>query len=512
MAVFDHSWQLLSAPERAAFMKLSVFRDGFDRQAAEQVAGATLATLATLVKKSLLYVVTPGRYDMLEPLKQYAATKLAESAVPTVSEIQDRHGRYYLFFLQSREKQLQGGGQSQALEEINAAFQNIQVAWRWAVDYSQLDLVEQVCRSLFLYFDIRCRFQTGDALFTYAISPLENLSEGGDSLENRVLGMLLACRGRLLHNRGEFQASRAVLEKSLHICHTCNHPKWAAFTLHSLSLVAAAQGEGQQAKQFAQESLVLCQYSNSQWDEAWALFALGSAAYFLGEYTPGWAFIEKSLVLHRQLGNQHGEAACLNKLGLIICGQYEGDPEKYSEAREFFEQNLAIRQTIGDRWGEATALHNVGYINFKLQRYDRAKARFEASLKISKTIDSLAMMAATGMWMGMLALEQENYLEAKCHLVDALKIAYENDALTRLTDVLCRIGDLLRRTGQFATAVEYLAFVQHHSATDDRVRLEAKVLLEKLAAVLPSEVMEAARATGRARTLEGLVADVLEQS
>jgi hypothetical protein len=44
------------------------------------------------------------------------------------------------------------------------------------------------------------------------------------------------------------------------------------------------------------------------------------------------------------------------------------------------------------------------------------------------------------------------------------------------------------------------------------VRLEAKVLLEKLAAVLPSEVMEAARATGRARTLGGLVADVLEQS
>ena len=121
----------------------------------------------------------------------------------------------------------------------------------------------------------------------------------------------------------------------MRICHTCNHPKWTAFILHSLSMVAAAQGEGQQAKQFAQESLELCQNSNSHWDEAWALFALGSAAYFLGEYTPGWQLTEKSLALHRQLGNQHGEAACFNKLGLIICGQYEGDPENITRRVSF---------------------------------------------------------------------------------------------------------------------------------------------------------------------------------
>ena len=34
-AVFDHSWQLLSEAERAVFKKLSVFRGGFDRQAAQ---------------------------------------------------------------------------------------------------------------------------------------------------------------------------------------------------------------------------------------------------------------------------------------------------------------------------------------------------------------------------------------------------------------------------------------------------------------------------------------------
>ena len=42
-AVFDHSWRLLSEEERALFSHLAVFRGGWTAEAAEQVAGATLA-------------------------------------------------------------------------------------------------------------------------------------------------------------------------------------------------------------------------------------------------------------------------------------------------------------------------------------------------------------------------------------------------------------------------------------------------------------------------------------
>jgi predicted ATPase len=41
--VIDQSWQLLSDTERAVYMKLSVFRGGFTREAAELVAGTSLA-------------------------------------------------------------------------------------------------------------------------------------------------------------------------------------------------------------------------------------------------------------------------------------------------------------------------------------------------------------------------------------------------------------------------------------------------------------------------------------
>ena len=42
-AVFDHSWNLLSAEDRDVFCRLAVFRGSFDREAAAAVAGATLS-------------------------------------------------------------------------------------------------------------------------------------------------------------------------------------------------------------------------------------------------------------------------------------------------------------------------------------------------------------------------------------------------------------------------------------------------------------------------------------
>jgi transcriptional regulator with XRE-family HTH domain len=47
-AVFDHSWQLLADDERSILLRLSVFRGGFTRDAAQQVAGANLQMLSSI--------------------------------------------------------------------------------------------------------------------------------------------------------------------------------------------------------------------------------------------------------------------------------------------------------------------------------------------------------------------------------------------------------------------------------------------------------------------------------
>ena len=97
-AALDQSWQLLSDVEQNVFKRLSVFRGGFTREAAEYVARATLRTLTGLVDKSMVRVNAGGRYDLQELLRQYAEEKLGE--MPAEQEqTRDRHSTYYADFM-----------------------------------------------------------------------------------------------------------------------------------------------------------------------------------------------------------------------------------------------------------------------------------------------------------------------------------------------------------------------------------------------------------------------------
>ena len=116
-AVFDHSWRLLSAEEQRVLAGLSVFRGGFQRQAAHQVAGASLATLSALVDKSLLRFNPLGRYDLHELLRQYAFERLGETAGAKESALA-RHSQYYLEFMHQQTHPLHSHQQSLALLEF----------------------------------------------------------------------------------------------------------------------------------------------------------------------------------------------------------------------------------------------------------------------------------------------------------------------------------------------------------------------------------------------------------
>ncbi len=59
-AVFDHSWELLSVEEQSVFAGCSIFRGGFTREAAVEVAGASLPILAALGGQVLVAPESPA--------------------------------------------------------------------------------------------------------------------------------------------------------------------------------------------------------------------------------------------------------------------------------------------------------------------------------------------------------------------------------------------------------------------------------------------------------------------
>jgi predicted ATPase/DNA-binding CsgD family transcriptional regulator len=101
-ASIDWSHDLLDPDERQVLRRLAVFAGGFALDAATAVCGpgGVLDILARLVDKSLV-VAEDGRYRLLETIREYAGTRLAEAG--ELNPARDRQLDYYLLVAETAE-------------------------------------------------------------------------------------------------------------------------------------------------------------------------------------------------------------------------------------------------------------------------------------------------------------------------------------------------------------------------------------------------------------------------
>jgi predicted ATPase/DNA-binding SARP family transcriptional activator len=159
-AVFDHSWALLTAEQRAILAKLACFAGGFTAEAAQVVAGAGRADLAALGEQSLVrWEGTSDRYSLHELLRQYGAGRLAEMGLATA--IAEAHGRYFVGFLGQ-----QGDGEGAAERRaIRAELPNVRAAWLWAAGQGEEAALLQMGALLHNFYSVESRSHEGIELF-----------------------------------------------------------------------------------------------------------------------------------------------------------------------------------------------------------------------------------------------------------------------------------------------------------------------------------------------------------
>jgi predicted ATPase/class 3 adenylate cyclase len=93
-ATIEWSYELLDGDERRLFARLAVFRGGCTLESAEDVCGADLDTLQSLVDKSLVRVREGGRFWMLETIREYAHELLEGGGEGEA--VRRRHADHYL--------------------------------------------------------------------------------------------------------------------------------------------------------------------------------------------------------------------------------------------------------------------------------------------------------------------------------------------------------------------------------------------------------------------------------
>jgi predicted ATPase len=136
-ATVDWSYSLLNEAEQSLLRRLSVFAEGFDLDAAENVCGFgdidvadITGLLGSLVDKSLVVAEPTGavlRYRLLETIRQFAAERLAESGADQAA-IAAAHSEHFLAIAEAAAPHLAGPDQGEWFARLDIEQANLRRA------------------------------------------------------------------------------------------------------------------------------------------------------------------------------------------------------------------------------------------------------------------------------------------------------------------------------------------------------------------------------------------------
>jgi tetratricopeptide (TPR) repeat protein len=127
-ATIAWSYELLTADAQRVFERLAVFVGGCTLEAAEEVCGADLDSVAELVDKSLL-ARENERYVMLETIGEYAHERLTASG--ELPALRRRHAEYYLGLARSLEDTIRSPQAAALLDRLERDHHNLRAALDW---------------------------------------------------------------------------------------------------------------------------------------------------------------------------------------------------------------------------------------------------------------------------------------------------------------------------------------------------------------------------------------------
>jgi predicted ATPase/class 3 adenylate cyclase len=500
-AAVDQSWRLLTDEQRGAFARLSVFRGGFDREAAAVVTGADVRLLSELVAKSLLRRPDFGRFELHELLRQYGAERLADEP-DDESATRERHARHYASMLVARREALVGPQLGVARDELRRDVENLRAAAEWLVLRSDGYDVRALLTALYTFFWVHSPFEgaeTFEQLARTALFDDDDVGAASDVALSAATAWTALATDLGYDPDLEERARRLLpvlrereLEPELGTC------------LLTLGIIATYVDVYDDAVTHLEESIAVCRAIGDGLDEAAALSWLGFVQLLLDDLDKARATFEACLVVARRLGGPLLEAYALSKLGIHADAE-----ERYADAMRLHMDANALFAGVGDRGGTGYTLSRASMSAFGMGDYVAAlelgRAGFEAFAEVGNRWGMIAALCRIGF--PALALGDEK--EAAHRFRDALERARASEAISLQLLALSGIGALLEGRGESLRAATILTFALGHEQLPGAYGFPARPALRRLEVLLLPELLASARESAAAASLDELVEDAL---
>ncbi len=505
-ATFEPTWNRLSEEEQSVFKKLSVFRGGFRKEAAQVVAGARLPVLSALVDKSLLRVDAYGRYQLHELLRQYAQEQLEQNE-EEVSKVGAVHTTYYADFLHQREPDIYGLRQPEVMREIAVELDNIRAAWWRAVDDADIGALQKSAYVYHSFCDNQGRYQEHPDAAGKAIERLEAIEPTRQrDLTLATLHMLVGWEYIRL---GRYEHARTALQTSVTMFHDLGarpQPGLGTNPLSGLGLLAVILGNYAEAIAFGEAARSQSQAANDKLNLQIALYVLASAAYSQGQYETALRHARQVYDLCEESGNRWFTAHILGVMG-NIARELEG----YDRAWEYYQMSYTLKQEFDDLGSMGFALNGLAQIAWLRKDYERAARLYQQGHDLYREANDPGGLATSIFGLGDTAQATGDYPTARRRFEQALKIALDIHWSPLILVIMTGVSHFLLNTGEAEQAVELLAIVVQHPANEPPTRRRAEQLLERARTMLPPAVFDAARSRGETADLDSAAHSLWEQ-
>ncbi len=327
-ATIAWSHELLTPAEQDLFARLAVFLGGCTLDAAEEICGADLDGIGSLVDKSLLRR-SGDRYWMLETIREFADERLQE--LSDVSALRDRQAAWYLALGERARPELWARRGREWHDRLDAEQANLRAALEHLLACQDRESALRLSGAIWMYWGTRGHWTEG----------------------RRFLSSALALDGDV-------------------------NPELVVDGFWGAAVLAIWQDDIDDGERWAMQLLELSREAALPRAEAVGVHTLAMAT---TDRDRAQALYEESLVLARSVDDGWLVSAALNNLGGLYLSE-----AAYERAIELFEESLAIGEARGDLDRRARGLTNLGHAVRGLGDLARARAYFRSGLAAAAEI------------------------------------------------------------------------------------------------------------------------------
>ena len=387
-ASINWSYDLCSPAERLLWARLSVFADGFDLAAAEEVcsggelgADQLLDTLVGLVDKSVVLRAadtgSAARYRLLAIVREHGAAQAASTDACAA-----RHRVYYFDAARAFAASFVGPGQLALVARLARDEANLRLAFDGALAAGDATMTLEFATACWPWLASAGRLAEAGTWLARALG--QGQHQTGDPERVRVAALAVHLTAWLLAAQGDVMGGDE-LRAQLASAETGTEGGMIMTLLTGFESALAALRRGAFADAAARcDELAAGLPAGERWARGWLAWVKGLAGWFAGDQVSAGVLLREGLELLAPFGSELAVAQHLEAFGWLAAGR--GD----------YRQAARIQGAADERWQRLAAREGVRAPRFGLPLLHAARDRAEHQALDALTAAGYAAEHAAG--------------------------------------------------------------------------------------------------------------------